>query len=122
MKTVITLVTRFATTSKNPPAAVPIYPRLRPTPGLKVLVSLTRGGTLTANAQTKSGRHSAPPTQAVPQSAGVSVERLARIDAICEQAIQEDRIPGVVALGRPSGKRSFITRLLGWRTIRPIGR
>lgn len=99
------MVTRFAETSINPPGSAPIYRRPRPTPGLQVLVSLGLAWcTLTANAQTKSGRHSAPLTEAVPHSAGVSSERLARLDDICQQAIREDRIPGVVALVARRGK------------------
>jgi len=49
-------------------------------------------------AQTKSTQHSRPLREAAPSRAGVSAERLARIDAMCEDAIRENRIPGVVAL------------------------
>ena len=60
--------------------------------------------TLPAPAQTKSIRHSPPLKEAAPAKAGVSPERLARIDAMCEDAIRENRIPGVVALVARNGK------------------
>lgn len=55
-------------------------------------------------AQTKSVRHSPPLREAAPSRAGVSAERLARIDTMCEDAIRENRIPGVVALVARNGK------------------
>lgn len=55
-------------------------------------------------AQTKSIQHSEPLTEAEPESAGVSSERLDRITKACEQAIEEDRIPGCVALVARNGK------------------
>ncbi len=57
-----------------------------------------------AQAQTRSFRHSPPLKETSPQRAGVSAERLARIDAMCEDAIRENRIPGVVALVARHGK------------------
>lgn len=59
---------------------------------------------LSVNAQTKSLKHSPPLTVAAPQRAGVSPERLARIDALCENAIKSGSIPGVVALVARRGK------------------
>jgi CubicO group peptidase (beta-lactamase class C family) len=70
-------------------------------------LSLTLGFALLASpafAQTKSVRHSAPLREATPARAGVSSERLARIDAMCEDAIRENRIPGVVALVARNGR------------------
>lgn len=77
-------------------------------------ISLIRLGLLTslgivlatnlAPAQTRSVRRSPPLREAAPAKAGVSTERLARIDAMCEDAIRENRIPGVVALVARNGK------------------
>ncbi|MDX2032148.1 MAG: serine hydrolase domain-containing protein [Blastocatellia bacterium] len=53
---------------------------------------------------TKSGRTSPPLAEAPPQSVGVSSERLARIDAMCEGAVRDGKIPGVVALVARRGK------------------
>ncbi|HAB16734.1 MAG TPA: serine hydrolase domain-containing protein [Verrucomicrobiota bacterium] len=57
-----------------------------------------------ALAQTKSVKQSPPLEEAAPSSAGVSADRLARIDAVCEDAVREGRIPGVVALVARNGK------------------
>jgi CubicO group peptidase (beta-lactamase class C family) len=57
-----------------------------------------------AIAQTKSTQRSPPLKETAPSRAGVSAERLARIDAMCEDAIRENRIPGVVALVARHGK------------------
>jgi len=70
-------------------------------------LSLLLGAALctpTALAQTRSVRHLPPLQEATPAKAGVSAERLARIDAMCEGAIRENRIPGVVALVARNGK------------------
>ena len=55
-------------------------------------------------AQTASTHHSPALREAAPRKAGVSPERLSRIDAVCEQAIREGRIPGAVALVARNGK------------------
>ncbi len=55
-------------------------------------------------AQTKSNQRSRPLTEASPSRAGMSAERLARIGTTIETAIQEDRIPGAVALVARNGK------------------
>lgn len=75
----------------------------RVSPGLSLAFGLALFAT-PASAQTKSIKHSPPLKEAAPASAGVSPERLARIDAMCEQAIRENRIPGVVALVARKGK------------------
>jgi len=59
---------------------------------------------LTAIAQTRSIKHSPPLKESPPQRAGVSPERLARIDAMCERAIQDGEVPGIVALVARHGK------------------
>ena len=58
----------------------------------------------TANAQTKSIKKSPPLKEASPESVGMSTERLARIDRMCEEAVSESDIPGVVALVARRGK------------------
>ena len=45
-----------------------------------------------------------PLLSGVPESVGVSAERLARIDRICEQAIADQNIPGAVALVAKNGR------------------
>ena len=59
---------------------------------------------LTANAQTTSIKKSPMLKEASPESAGMSIERLARIDAMCEKAVLEGKIPGIVALVARHGK------------------
>ncbi len=70
-------------------------------------LSLSLGLALLASpafAQTKSVRHSPALRETAPAKAGVSPERLAHIDGMCEDAIRENRIPGVVALVARNGK------------------
>ncbi len=55
-------------------------------------------------AQTKSIKNSPALTEAIPSSVGMSAERLARIDAMCEEAIKESQVPGMVALVARNGK------------------
>lgn len=54
--------------------------------------------TLTASAQTKSIQSSPPLKEGKASSVGVSEERLARIDAMCTEAIEKNQVPGMVAL------------------------
>jgi CubicO group peptidase (beta-lactamase class C family) len=42
--------------------------------------------------------------EVAPQKAGMSSERLARIDAMCAQAVAENQVPGVVALVARNGR------------------
>ncbi|MBW1855166.1 MAG: beta-lactamase family protein [Deltaproteobacteria bacterium] len=63
---------------------------------------------LTANAQTKSIKKSPLLKDASPESVGMSTERLARIDAMCEKAVLNGDIPGVVALVARKGKIVFL--------------
>ena len=58
--------------------------------------------TLAANCQTRSV--SPLLSKGSPESVGMSTERLARIDAMCEQAVSQGDIPGVVALVARHGK------------------
>ncbi len=54
--------------------------------------------------QTKSAYKSPPLAVAKPEQAGMSAERMARIDAMFEKAIADGEIPGVVALVARQGK------------------
>ncbi|NQW37389.1 MAG: beta-lactamase family protein [Flavobacteriales bacterium] len=55
-------------------------------------------------AQTKSAQLSPPLTNASPASVGMSAERLTRIDVICEKAIADGDVPGMVVLVARNGK------------------
>ena len=55
-------------------------------------------------AQTKSIQKSPVLTEASPESVGISPERLARIDQMCEQAVAEGQVPGIVSLVARDGK------------------
>ncbi|MCP5519291.1 MAG: beta-lactamase family protein [Verrucomicrobiales bacterium] len=57
-----------------------------------------------SRSQTAAVRQSPPLTEALPAAVGMSAERLARIDVLCEQAVGEGRIPGVVALVARHGR------------------
>lgn len=58
-------------------------------------------------AQTKSGKNSPPLSEGSPSSVGMSPERLARIDAMCQEAVTQGQVPGVVALVARNGKIVF---------------
>ena len=74
-------------------------------PHLAVLLTLSLlSSSPAASAQTRSGRHSPALAEARPARAGVSAERLARIDAMCQGAVDRGDIPGVVALVARHGK------------------
>ncbi len=60
--------------------------------------------TLSAIAQTKSNQISPALFEASASSAGMSEERLARIDAMCMEAVEQNKIPGMVALVAKNGK------------------
>jgi len=55
-------------------------------------------------AQTTSTKKSPPLSEATPQSVGIAPERLKKLDAMLEEAIQNDEIPGLVALVARNGK------------------
>ena len=59
---------------------------------------------LHATAQTRSLQNSPSLTEASPASVGMSAERLARIDAVLEEAVADNDIPGAVALIARQGK------------------
>ncbi len=60
--------------------------------------------TLTSFAQTKSIKTSPVLTESIASSVGMSEERLARIDIMCKEAVDDSQIPGVVALVARHGK------------------
>lgn len=62
---------------------------------------------LVSNAQTKSVQKSPPLTPASPESVGMSSERLSRIDAMCQEAVNSGDLPGMVALVARKGKIVF---------------
>ena len=71
---------------------------------LKSWIFLALVLSISVSAQTKSIQKSPPLKEASPSSVGMSVERLSRIDAICEKAVSKGDVPGVVALVARKGK------------------
>ncbi|QIA07666.1 serine hydrolase domain-containing protein [Draconibacterium halophilum] len=57
-----------------------------------------------SNAQTSSIVKSHTLTEMPPESAGISVERLARIDKMCEEEVAKGNLPGIVSLVARNGK------------------
>lgn len=57
-----------------------------------------------ATAQTKSIKKTAPLSPGTAESVGLSPERLARIDQMCNEAIENGEVPGIVALVSRKGK------------------
>lgn len=57
-----------------------------------------------AIAQTQSIQKSPVLTEASPESVGISPERLARIDKMCDEAVAEGQVPGIVSLVARDGK------------------
>jgi len=62
------------------------------------------GIVLSINAQIKSFRNSPLLSEGIPVSVGMSTERIARIDAMCNEAIDKGEVPGIVALVARQGK------------------
>ncbi|MCK5464727.1 MAG: beta-lactamase family protein, partial [Bacteroidales bacterium] len=62
---------------------------------------------ISANAQTRSIQKSDPLSDAPPESAGMSTERLNRIDAMCKASVKDRDVPGIVALVARNGKIVF---------------
>jgi CubicO group peptidase (beta-lactamase class C family) len=72
---------------------------------MKTLISfLLVAVCLSTSAQTKSIQNTPSLSEASPESVGMSPERLARIETMCEEAVSEGDIPGVVALVARHGK------------------
>src|SRR5690625_1861170 len=55
-------------------------------------------------AQTSSLQRSLPLSPGIPEEVGMSSERLARIDSMCEAVISENQVPGMAALVARKGK------------------
>jgi CubicO group peptidase (beta-lactamase class C family) len=68
---------------------------------LIILIAFVLAGSI---AQTKSIKKSPVLTEAAPESAGISAERLARIDQICFDAVKNGDLPGIVTLVARNGK------------------
>jgi len=60
--------------------------------------------TLGISAQTKSIKKSPVLTEVSPESVGISAERLARIDKMCNEAVQKGDLPGIVSMVVRNGK------------------
>jgi CubicO group peptidase (beta-lactamase class C family) len=60
-----------------------------------------------STAQTPSAKHSPSLAEARPVSVGVFPERLARIEVMCQQAVADGDVPGVVALVARHGETVF---------------
>ncbi|MFO7671775.1 MAG: serine hydrolase domain-containing protein [Bacteroidales bacterium] len=58
----------------------------------------------TSQAQTRSMKKSPVLTEADPGSQGISAERLARLDNMCKEAVDEGNVPGIVSLVARNGK------------------
>ena len=72
-----------------------------------LLILILLGVFLTVNAQTKCKKISPPLAEAAPETVGMSSERLARIESMCREAVENGEIPGVVALVARHGKIVF---------------
>ncbi len=70
----------------------------------KILALVFTCCTLVMFAQTKSIKISPMLTEVSAASVGMSEERLARIDTMCKEALEESQVPGIVALVARNGK------------------
>ncbi|MCK5102527.1 MAG: beta-lactamase family protein, partial [Cyclobacteriaceae bacterium] len=73
----------------------------------KLLTIIFVAFTIAVNAQTKSIQKSAPLIAASPESVGMSMERINRIDALCRESVKDGDVPGIVALVARKGKIVF---------------
>ena len=71
---------------------------------LIIILFMMASVTFTGAGQTKSLKKSPPLKEAPPQEAGMSDERIARIDRMCSEAVDEGNLPGIVALVVRDGK------------------
>ena len=74
---------------------------------MKKILLLLSLFSVTGFAQTNSLKKSPHLTEGCPESVGVSVERLAKIDSMCRDAISRGILPGLVALVAKDGKIIF---------------
>ncbi len=70
----------------------------------KLIAILFVAASLAAGAQTKSLNKSLPLSEGTPESVGMSAERLLKIDEMCQKAVKEGDIPGVIGLVARNGK------------------
>ena len=75
---------------------------IRPPHPLLVLFAVVGGMVSTAVAQPAAAPSRL--TASAPAAAGMSAKRLARIDRMCREAVEQNKIPGVVALVARQGK------------------
>ena len=68
------------------------------------IITLICFSIISVTAQTKSIKNSPPLTEASAASVGMSQERLNLIDKMCQEAIDNNSVPGVVALVARRGK------------------
>jgi CubicO group peptidase (beta-lactamase class C family) len=73
----------------------------------KILIYIFLFQAFSLFAQTKSSKTSAPLAVASPESQGFSVERIAKIDNMLENAVKTDQIPGATAIICRNGKIIF---------------
>ncbi|MDT0685870.1 serine hydrolase domain-containing protein [Autumnicola psychrophila] len=64
--------------------------------------------TIAFQAQTTSSQHSEPLSEAAPESVGISSERLEKISEMIQSSIDENQIPGAVALIAKDGKIIYL--------------
>jgi CubicO group peptidase (beta-lactamase class C family) len=70
----------------------------------KLIAILFVAASLAAGAQTKSLNKSLPLSEGTPESVGMSAERLAKIDAMCQKAVSDGSLPGAITLVARNGK------------------
>ena len=75
---------------------------------LRILLLLLVWGT-GLSAQTPTSSSTAMLTSGSPEASGMSAQRLARIDAMLKEAVEEGAIPGAVALIARKGKIVFLS-------------
>jgi len=71
---------------------------------ISILLILFLSFGISGIAQTKSIKKSPVLTEAAPETVGISPERLARIDKMCEEEVANGNLPGIVTLVARNGK------------------
>jgi len=67
-------------------------------------LALLASVSLSIGAHARSPQRSSPLQEASPSAAGMSAERLTRVDRICREAVEQGDLPGIVALVVRNGK------------------
>lgn len=70
----------------------------------RLLILVVCFAPLVLSAQTRSSQVSPSLSEATPESVGLSAERIARIDAMAESAVEDGDVPGLVALVARNGQ------------------